>query len=133
MKEVIDVVFSFIATLFIYILGGFDVALISLLTVIVIDYITGILKASKKRNLSSKIGYEGIKKKIGILCLVALSVVVDRITGESGVIRTVIIYYFVANEGLSIIENLAEIGIVIPNVLIKRLEQIKTSEDGKNE
>ena len=131
MKEVIDVVFSFIATLFIYILGGFDVALISLLTVIVIDYITGILKASKKRNLSSKIGYEGIKKKIGILCLVALSVVVDRITGESGVIRTVIIYYFVANEGLSIIENLAEIGVYIPDVLKSRLEQIKNSEGEK--
>lgn len=131
MKEVVDVVFSFIATLFIYILGGFDVALISLLTVIVIDYITGILKASKKRNLSSKIGYEGIKKKIGILCLVALSVVVDRITGESGVIRTVIIYYFVANEGLSIIENLAEIGVYIPEVLKSRLEQLKNSEGEK--
>lgn len=125
MKELISVDISVIATLLIYIFGGFDVALISLLSVIVLDYITGLLKASKKKKLSSKIGYEGIKKKIGILCLVALSVIIDRIAGDTGVVRTVIIYYFVGNEGLSIIENLSEIGISIPKRLKERLEQLK--------
>lgn len=131
MNKLICVDISLIATLLVYIFGGFDVALISLLTVIVIDYITGLLKASKNRNLSSKIGFKGIKKKIGILCLVALSVAIDRVAGDSGLIRTVIIYYFVGNEGLSIIENLGEIGVSIPNGLRERLEQLKDNGEKK--
>lgn len=125
MENVIKIITGSIATFFIYLLGGLDIALISLLIVIVLDYITGLLKASKKKTLSSKIGLKGIKKKIGILCLVALSVVIDHLTGDSGLVRTMVIYYLVANEGLSIIENLAEMDVMIPSVIKDKLDQLK--------
>lgn len=128
MVNVIKLITGSIATFFIYLLGGFDIALQSLLIVIVLDYITGLLKASKKKKLSSKIGLKGIKKKIGLLCLVALSTVVDHIAGDSGLIRTMVIYYLVANEGLSIIENLAELDVIIPEFLKEKLEQLKNKE-----
>lgn len=125
MQNTIKIVLGALSTVFVYLFGGLDIALQSLLIAIVIDYITGLLKATKKNNLSSKIGLKGIKKKIGILCLVALSVVVDRITGDSGFVRTMIIYYLVANEGLSIIENLGEMDILVPEFLKSKLEQLK--------
>lgn len=128
MENILKLSVSSIATFFIYLLGGLDIALKSLLIVIVIDYVTGLLKANKKKNLSSKVGLKGIKKKIGILCLVALSVVIDNLTGESGLIRNLVIYYLVANEGLSIIENLAEMNVIIPDVIKERLEQLKRGE-----
>lgn len=128
MGNVIKLITSSVTTFFVYLLGGFDVALQSLLLVIVLDYVTGLLKASKKKNLSSKIGLKGIRKKIGLLCLVALSVIVDRIAGDSGLIRTMVIYYLVANEGLSILENLGELNIIVPEFLKEKLEQLKNKE-----
>lgn len=110
---------------FIYLFGGMDIALACLLIAIVIDYISGLIKAYETKQLSSKIGIKGILKKVGILCVVALSVLVDRITGETGAIRTLVIYYFVANEGLSIIENLAAAGVPIPAALKKALKALR--------
>lgn len=126
--ETIKIFFGSMATFFIYLVGGIDVALISLLIVMGLDYFTGILKAIKKKKLNSKTGIYGIIKKLGILCLVALSVVIDHLTGESGFIRTMVLYYLVANEGLSIIENLGEMDILIPEVLKERLEQLKDKD-----
>lgn len=126
--ETIKIFFGSMATFFIYLVGGIDVALISLLIVMGLDYFTGILKAIKKKKLNSKTGIYGIIKKLGILCLVALAVVIDHLTGESGFIRTMVLYYLVANEGLSIIENLGEMDILIPEVLKERLEQLKDKD-----
>ena len=117
--------FSFFATTFIYLMGGFDVALKCLLITIVIDYITGILKAIKKKKLNSEVGSKGIVKKVGILCLVAIAVVIDELTGNHGVIRNLVIYYEVANEGLSIIENLGELNVGVPKIIKDTLEQLK--------
>ena len=125
MDKVISAILANAATLFIYIFGGFDVALACIVTAIVLDYISGLIKAYATKTLSSKIGVKGILKKVGILCIIALSVLVDRITGETGAIRTLVIYYFVANEGLSILENLAEAGIPIPSSLKKALKAIR--------
>lgn len=129
MKEIFNMMCGAIGTACVYVFGGLDIALQCLLVVIVLDYITGLIKGYKNANLDSKVGIKGILKKIGVLCLVALSVVVDKITGETGLIRTTIIYYLVANEGLSIIENLADIGIIVPEFLKNRLNQIKTVEE----
>lgn len=125
MDKVISAILANLATLFIYLFGGFDVALACIVTAIVLDYISGLIKAYATKTLSSKIGIKGILKKVGILCIIALSVLVDRITGETGAIRTLVIYYFVANEGLSILENLAEAGIPIPSSLKKALKAIR--------
>ena len=125
MKHLISNVFSVILTTFIYLVGGFDIAIQSLLIVIVIDYLTGIASAIYNKELSSKIGFKGIIKKFSYLLVVALSVVIDNLLGQSALIRTLVIYFFVANDGLSIIENMAEMNVKLPQKLIDALEQIK--------
>lgn len=114
-----------IGTFFIYILGGFDIALKCLIISIVIDYLTGMMKSYKSSTINSNICFKGIFKKISMICLVALSVILDFLTGDTGMIRNLVIYYLVANEGLSIVENLGQMGIMIPNAIIEKLEQIK--------
>lgn len=125
MKNLINNMLSVILTTFVYLLGGIDVAIQSLLVVIIIDYLTGIASAIYNKKLSSKIGFKGILKKCSYLGVVALSVVIDNLLGQSGLIRTLVIYFFVANDGLSIIENMAEMNVKLPQKLIDALEQIK--------
>lgn len=125
MKNFINNIVSVIFTTFVYLIGGFDIAIQSLLIVMVVDYLTGIAAAIYNKELSSKIGFKGILKKFSYLCVVALSVVIDNLTGQSGLIRSLVIYFFVANDGLSIIENMAEMNIKLPQKLIDALEQIK--------
>ena len=125
MKHLINDIGSVILTTTVYLLGGFDIAIQSLLIVIVIDYLTGIASAIYNKELSSKTGLKGIIKKFCYLLVVALSVVIDNLLGQSGLIRSLVIYFFVANDGLSIIENMAEMNVKLPQKLIDALEQIK--------
>ena len=125
MKEEICMLLASISTIIMWLFGGIDIAMQCLLVAIAIDYISGLIKAFTTQTLDSKIGLRGIIKKVGLLCIVALAVIVDRITGESGAIRTLVIYYFVANEGLSIIENLGVAGLPIPSSIKKALRAIK--------
>lgn len=131
MKEFICTILSGITTTLVYLFGGFDVALSCLVIAIALDYVSGIIKAFYTKQLSSKIGFKGLLKKIGILILVMVSVLVDRVAGNTGAIRTLVIYYFVANEGLSIVENLAETNIPIPAVLKRALKAIKKEGNKK--
>lgn len=125
MKELSNSIIAVICTGLIYLLGGLDVALTCLLIAIVLDYLSGMVKAFVTKNLSSKIGVKGIVKKVSILLVVMLAVLVDRVTGETGAIRTLVIYYFVANEGLSILENLGQAGVPIPQSIKKALKVMK--------
>ena len=122
MKEIICTILAGISTVFIYLVGGIDVALECLLIAIILDYISGLIKAFNTKQLSSKIGFKGI---------VMVSVLVDRITGETGAIRTLVIYYFVANEGLSIIENLGQAGLPIPKAIKNALKALKEQSNEK--
>lgn len=123
--ETLKYILTFLGTVGVYLFGGLDVALQALLIAIILDYITGLMKGYKSKNLNSKTGLKGIFKKIGLLCLVALAVAIDKVAGDSGLIRTVVIYYLFANEGLSIVENLGEMDIIVPKVLKDKLEQLK--------
>lgn len=125
MKELVCSVLSMAATGILYLLGGWDVALACLIVAISLDYLSGVIKAYVTKELSSKIGFKGLLKKIGVLVIVMLSVLVDQITGSTGAIRTLVIYYFVANEGLSILENLAQAGVPIPNSIKNALKVLK--------
>lgn len=129
MSKIIKTIFSFLSTSLIYLLGGWDVALQSLLIVIILDYLTGISKSYVSKKLNSNKGLKGIVKKLSMLCMVAIACIVDRVAGETGLIRTLVIYYLVANEGLSIIENLSEMNILVPKILKDKLEQLR---DGEN-
>lgn len=117
--------FSFSLTSIVYLLGGIDIALKSLLLVMILDYITGVISAIYNKKLNSKVGLKGILKKVFYLLVVALSVILDNIMGDTGAIRTLVIYFFVANDGISILENASEMNIPLPKKLVETLEQLK--------
>lgn len=129
MKDIICSILAGIGTGLVYLWGGFDVAMQCLLIAIALDYVSGIIKAFVLKQLSSTVGFRGILKKVGILVVVALAVLIDRVTGESGAIRTLVIYYFVANEGLSILENAGKAGLPIPHSIKEALQALKRQGD----
>lgn len=129
MKIALNNIMSVILTTFIYLLGGVDVALQCLLIMIILDYISGIASAIYNKNLDSKIGLKGILKKFMYLVIVCVSVIIDKIVGNTGAVRTLVIYFFVANDGLSIIENMGKMGIPLPKKLIDTLNQLKNKGD----
>ena len=131
MKNIFNFITGTLLTTVVYFLEGLDVALKTLLVFILLDYITGVCEAITKKKLNSIIGAKGIVKKIGYLIIVALSVQLDRITGETGAIRTLVIYFFVANEGISILENWGSMGLPLPKVIIETLEQLKSKNGGE--
>lgn len=132
MKEFICAALAGIGTFLTFIFGDWDVALQCLVIAVALDYISGVIKAFVNKELSSKIGVKGLLKKVGVFVIVALAVLLDKITGESGMVRTLVIYYFVANEGLSIVENLGEAGLPIPDVIKKALKSLKNESKGKS-
>ena len=132
MKEFICAAIAGIGTFLTFIFGDWDVALQCLVIAVALDYLSGVIKAFVNKELSSKIGFKGLLKKVGVFVIVALAVLIDRITGESGMVRTLVIYYFVANEGLSIVENLGEAGLPIPDVIKKALKSLKNESKGKS-
>lgn len=133
MKHFVNNAISVVLTTFVYLVGGIDVAMKSLLIVIVIDYITGVMSAIYNKKLNSTIGLKGILKKFSYLIIVSLSVILDRIVGDTGAIRTLIIYFFVANDGISIVENIGKMGVPLPKKLTEVLEQLRNKGDGKSE
>lgn len=121
---IINISLSFLFSGISYLLGGFDTGIKVLIGVIIIDYITGLAKAIYLKNINSTIGLKGIIKKMGYLVIVALSVQIDKIIGIESV-RTIVIYFFVANEGISILENWGLMGLPLPKKLINILEELK--------
>ncbi len=119
-------------------LGGWDKALEILLIFIVLDFITGLGAAFKTKTLKSSIGFEGLIKKGTIFLVVILAAQLDRITGnEAGVFRTATAFFFMANEGLSMLENVGEMGVQLPKFIASALMKLKdTNEnllDGTND
>ena len=102
--------------------GGFDTLFKTFLIFIIVDYISGILQAIYNKKLNSNIGAKGITKKIGYILIVVISSSIDTLYGNNMNIRNTIIYMFITNEGLSIIENLSQIGIIIPKILKNKLD-----------
>lgn len=112
-----------------YFLGGFDGFLYALVTFVVIDYITGLMVAVIEKKLSSEIGFRGIFKKVLIFCLVGIGHIIDLHLIKSGsVVRTAVIFFYISNEGISILENTALIGLPVPKKLKDILEQLKDKD-----
>lgn len=106
-------------------LGGVDGFLYALIAFTVIDYITGVMCAITDKNLSSSIGFKGICRKVLIFTLVGIGNIVDvYVLGEGGVLRTAVIFFYLSNEGVSILENSAHLGLPIPEKLKEVLEQL---------
>ena len=108
-------------------LGSIDAFIYTLLAFIIADYVTGVLRAGVERKLSSSVGFKGIAKKIVIFIVVGIANLCDvnLIKGDGTMIRTAIIFFYIANEGLSILENTMAIGLPVPEKLREILEQLK--------
>ena len=108
----------------IYLFGAWDIAFQVLVTLIVIDYVSGVMVAFLEKKLSSQLGIKGIFKKIAILTTVIVAVLVDRATGTD-ILRIATIFCLCGNEGISLLENLTKLGAPIPQKLVDTLIQLK--------
>lgn len=128
MKNIITKIWSIFYAAFIFLFGDFDFLLKSILSLIFLDYVTGVSKAFVQNKVNSSVGGKGIVKKFTYLCIIAISVILDKILNINGGLRTLVITTFIFNEILSILENSSEMGIKIPNVLYQSLEKLNLKE-----
>ena len=116
-----------------YFLGGMDGLLIALLVFAVLDYITGIMCAIADRKLSSAVGFRGICRKVLIFLLVGIGHIIDtQVIGSGSVLRTAVIFFYLSNEGVSLVENAAHLGLPIPAKLKAVLEQLHDRAEKEN-
>lgn len=128
--DCIQAVITFIGGVVGFWLGGYDGLLYSLIFMVVADYLTGVIKAIYNKKLSSEVGYKGILKKVCIFIMVAIGVLIDSIIPYEGEpVRTAVIFFYISNEGISLIENLAEIGVPIPKKIVKVMEQLQKDDE----
>ena len=117
-----------------YFLGGCDGLLYALVIFVAVDYVTGIMCAVADKKLSSAVGFKGICRKVLIFLLVGLAHILDvQILNETGILRTAVIFFFLSNDGLSILENAAHLGLPIPQALKDVLEQLHNRAEKSGE
>ena len=110
-------------------LGGMDGLIYALLAFSVIDYVTGIMCAIDKKELSSSVGFKGIARKVIIFSLVGVANILDvYILGHVGVLRAAVIFFYLSNEGISILENTSKLGLPVPEKLQNILQQLNKEE-----
>ena len=138
MKEfwnTIQMVFAVVGGWLGWFLGGCDGLLYALVAFVAVDYVTGVLCAVADRKLSSEVGFRGIAKKALIFLLVGMANVLDvQVIGSGCVLRTVVIFFYISNEGVSLVENAAHLGLPVPEKLKDVLAQLHgRAEDGKGD
>lgn len=120
-----------------WLLGGADGFLYALIAFVILDYITGVLCAISRKELSSRVGFTGIAKKVVIFVIVGIANILDvYVLGERAILRTAVIFFYLSNEGISILENAGSLGLPLPRKLKSILEQLHEKSDkdeGKDE
>lgn len=131
----IQLVFTLIGGWLGWFLGGCDGLLYALIAFAVIDYITGVMCAITDHNLSSSVGFKGICRKILIFLMVGIANILDvNVIGTGSVLRTAAIFFYLSNEGVSLLENAAHLGLPVPSAIKEVLEQLHDrAENGGNE
>lgn len=124
----ISIVFGLVGGFVCNFLGGWDMLLKSIVILMVLDYVTGLLKAIYNKELSSEIGFKGLIRKITIFIVIATAYVIQGIMGDEIPLREIVILFFIANEGISLIENASEF-IPIPEKLKEVLIQLRKDSD----
>lgn len=128
MKEfwnTIQLVFTGIGGWLGYFLGGWDGLLYALIAFVVIDYVTGVMCAISNHTLSSEVGFKGICRKVLIFLLVGIGSILDaHVIGSGSVLRTAVIFFYISNEGVSLLENAAHLGLPVPEKIKIVLEQL---------
>lgn len=132
MKNIMNtcqIIFTAIGGYMGWFLGGVDGFMYALITFVVIDYVTGLMVAVLEKKLSSEIGFRGIFKKVLVFIFVGIGNIIDVYLLKNGsAVRTAVIFFYISNEGISIIENSAKIGLPIPQKLKDILEQLNKEE-----
>ena len=119
-----------------YFLGGCDGLLYALIAFVVIDYLTGVMCAINDKTLSSEVGFRGICRKVLIFLLVGIANILDvHVIGTGSVLRTAVIFFYISNEGVSLLENAAHLGLPVPQKIKAVLEQLheRAEDDDKEE
>ena len=136
MKQIwtlIQIAFSALGGFIGWFLGGNDGFIYALLAFVVIDYITGIMCAIADKELSSEVGFKGICKKVLIFALVGIGNLLDiYILGQAGILRNVVIFFYLSNEGVSILENASHLGLPVPEKLKEILKQLHKGKESEN-
>ena len=136
MKQIwtlIQIAFSALGGFIGWFLGGNDGFIYALLAFVVIDYITGIMCAIADKELSSEVGFKGICKKVLIFALVGIGNLLDiYILGQAGIMRNVVIFFYLSNEGVSILENASHLGLPVPEKLKEILKQLHNGKESEN-
>ena len=125
-KIILTLLLSFVTSL----LGGFDMAIQVMFTLMAIDYLTGVMKATINKQLSSYLGFRGIMKKVGMIICIIVTVQLERLINQPNTIRNLVAFGFVANEGISILENLDALGIKV-DILKTQFNNMR-NEQNKN-
>ena len=129
-----QVIFAAIGGWLGYFLGGCDGLLIALVVFVAVDYVTGVMCAISDKKLSSEVGFKGIFKKVLIFALVGIGHILDtRVIGSGSVMRTAVIFFYLSNEGVSLLENAAYLGLPIPQKLKSVLEQLHDRAEKEDE
>lgn len=128
----VKVVGGGIASVLTFVFGGADWWLLALLVLVVIDYISGIIAAIIEKKLSSRKGLTGILKKCMFFLVVAVSHIIDHAIGGDGALRSLVIGFLIANEGISILENCGRCGLPVPKKLMDILEQLKSGGNAED-
>lgn len=124
--NICEVLFAFLGGLIGWLFGGFDSLIYAMIAFVAIDYVTGVLLAFQKKKISSNIGFKGITKKVMIFALVALGNIIDRYVIKTGsTLRTMLIMFYLSNEGISIIENAGNMGVPLPQKLKDAIQQLQ--------
>ncbi len=130
MEKVFNSIVAIVATFLTYIFGGWDAALSILIIFMVLDYLTGVIYAYTVKSLNSEVGFKGLIKKCMILVVLIIGVMLDRMLGNgTWVFRTLVCYFYIANEGVSLLENISNLGVPIPNKIRNALEQLNKDEE----
>ena len=115
-----------------YFLGGCDGLLYALLAFVVMDYITGVMCAVSDHRLSSAVGFKGICRKVLIFVMVGIAHILDtQIIGNGSVLRTAVIFFYISNEGVSLLENASHLGLPVPEPVKTVLKQLHDRSEGK--
>lgn len=125
----IDIIIGFLGSVVSFLIGKIDISIMILASFMIFDYLTGVIKAIKNKQLNSKIGFEGLLKKICIFIILIVANLLDLLLGnENLMFRSIVIYFYISNEGISILENLCEMNVPIPEKIKEILLSIKESE-----
>jgi len=126
----IQIAFAAVGGFLGWFVGGFDGFLYALLVFVVVDYITGVMCAIADKKLSSEVGFRGIFKKVLIFVMVGIGHIIDvYLIGNGEVLRTAVIFFYCSNEGISMLENAAHLGLPIPEKLKAVLRQLHGRDD----